>query len=550
MRRIILATAALIGLIILIVVIVVGYAYFNLNSIIASNRARLLAKASDAIGRPIEANEIKASLGRGISIEITGVKIEDDPAFSQLPFVQADDVFLKVQFLPLLHKEIDVTELVLRQPQIRIIRGTSGGMNLSTIAKKRHKEEFPGVNLPKSGGGSWFGGGLGASSGGGAPATGGVSIKTFTIEDGRIVYLDQAGGEPVTVNALNLKVANFSLTSPFDIELDLAAFGDHKNLEVSGTAGPIVKDGASTPRVRVPLKITANGSRTDDKIVIQQADLTLANLAAKITDIAIADGRVTARIDTNKFDLAPVAGMIARAQPFNPTGVAEVHTGIAIAGKQPHLDGTLTLANVNVAIPGGKTPPVSDFSGTIRLAGKGAKLGPLTFKLGSGHAQLEANADSLQPMHTTYRLSVDKITVAELVPSRAKAGDENLVQVSAAGTASNDGGAFSASTRLNAASGMLANVPFSLLTLDASYADKRVNVNSLKLGAFDGSIATAGVAALGGSPTFDFRVDTQNVNLQKALDSQHAKAANTIRGSLTANIQIAGEGKGFEQIKP
>ena len=193
---------------------------------------------------------------------------------------------------------------------------------------------------------------------------------------------------------------------------------------------------------------------------------------------------------------------------------------------------------------------MSDFNGTIRLAGKGANLGPLTFKLGSGHAQLEANADSLQPLHTTYRLSVDKITVAELMPSRANAGDENLVQVSATGTASNDGGAFSASTRLTAASGILANVPFSMLTLDASYADKRVNVNSLKFGAFDGSIATAGVATLGESPTFDFRVDTQNVNLQKALDSQHAKAANTIRGSLTANIQIAGEGKGFEQIKP
>ena len=63
MRRILLAAAALIGLIILIVVIVVGYAYFNLNSIIASNRARLLAKASDAIGRPIEGRLLLPSSG-------------------------------------------------------------------------------------------------------------------------------------------------------------------------------------------------------------------------------------------------------------------------------------------------------------------------------------------------------------------------------------------------------------------------------------------------------------------------------------------------------
>ncbi len=118
----------------------------------------MLARASDAIGRPLEADEIKASLGRGVAIEITGVKLADDPAFSQLPFVQADEVLLKVEFLPLLSKELKVTELVLRQPQIRIIRSTAGAMNVSTIAKKSGEN-----NLPKSGGGGswWSGGGSG-----------------------------------------------------------------------------------------------------------------------------------------------------------------------------------------------------------------------------------------------------------------------------------------------------------------------------------------------------------------------------------------------------
>src|ERR1019366_7528929 len=136
MRRLLLIVGGVIGVAILIVVALVGYAYLNLNSIIAANRARLLDRVSAAVGRPIEAGEIKASLGRGVGIEVTGVKLADDAAFSQLPFVQAADVFLKVELLPLLHKEIKVTELVLKQPQIRIIRSTSGTMNLSTISKK------------------------------------------------------------------------------------------------------------------------------------------------------------------------------------------------------------------------------------------------------------------------------------------------------------------------------------------------------------------------------------------------------------------------------
>lgn len=620
MRKVLLAAGGVIGVIILIVVALIGYAYFNLNSIIASQRTRLLARASDAVGRPIEANEIKATLGRGVAIEITGVKLADDPAFSQLPFVQADEVLLKVEFLPLLSKELKITELVLRQPQIRIIRGPAGAMNVSTIATKSGEKK-----PPKAGGGSWWGGGgLGSGNAGGASGAGAVSIRTFTIEDGRVLYLDQqTATAPVAINAINLKIDNFSLASPFDIALDLAAFGEHKNVELSGTAGPIMQNGAidtgaiqvdlestvgplalaqlrAVPQVAkalpraltftdavevkarisgtvdavhfeaagdltpnrivyapnfdkpagTPLKFTASGTRTNDKLTVQEANLTLANLKAKITQIAIAAGAVTARVDTNKFDLTPLAAMIAAARPYGPTGAAEVHTGVSLGGKQPRLNGLVTLANVNVAAPGGKAPPVSDFNGTIRLAGNAANLGPLTFKLGSGHAQLEASADSLQPMHASYRLSIDKITLAELVPSRQNEGDENLLQVAAAGVVSNGGGAVSGSTKLSAVSGMVANVAFTQLALDASYGGDRVNVNALKLGAFEGAIEAAGVATLGAAPTFDLRVNTQNVNLQQALASQHAKAADTIRGNLTATVQLAGQGKGFDQIKP
>lgn len=622
MRKVLLAAGGVIGVLILIVAALIGYAYFNLNSIIAAQRARLLARVSDAVGRPLEADEIKASLGRGVAIEITGVKLADDPAFSQLPFVQADDVLLKVEFWPLLSKELKVTELVLRQPQIRIIHGATGAMNVSTIGKKSGETTRP---KPGGGGSWWSGGGLGSGNAGGAaggaPA---VSIKTLTIEGGRVVYLDQqrAAG-PVTINAINLKIANFSLATPFDIALDLAAFGDHQNVALSGTAGPIMQNGAiDTGAIQVdlettigpvvlaqlkavpqlakalppaltftdavelkakisgtvdalhfeaagdltpnrvvyapsfdkpagtPLKFTASGTRTSDKLNVQEANLILANLHAKITQIAIAAGTVTARVDTNKFDLAPVAAMIAAARPYGPTGAAEVDTWVSLGGKQPRFNGLVTLANVNTAAPGGKAPPVSDFNGTIRLAGNVANVGPVTFKLGSGHAQLEASADSLQPLRASYRLSVDKITLAELVPSRQNEGDENLLQVSAAGVVSNAGGAVSGSTKLSAASGTIANVAFTQLALDASYGGERVNVNALKLSAFEGAIEAAGLATLGAAPSFDVRVNTQNVNLQQALASQRAKAAETIRGNLTATVQLAGQGKGFDQIKP
>ncbi len=633
MRRLLLIAGGAIAVVILIVAVVVGYAYFNLNSIIAANRTRLLDRASAAVGRPVQAGAIKAHLGWGVSIELSGVKLADDPAFSQLPFAQADQVLLKVELMPLLHKEIKVTELVLQQPQVRIIRDASGALNVSTLAKKSA------VNAGQPGAsGAQRQPGLGAS----ANKSAGVSkngqstapvrastaenvvVDTFIIEDGQVTYIDkQNGGAPVTVKNLNLKVTDFSLVNPFDVTLDLAAFGDRRNLAVSGTAGPIAKDNAieagaiplnltatvgpftlaqlksmpqaakalpralalsgavtlkgkiagtlddlrfdvasdlSSNRVAyapsfdkpagTTLKFTASGARTAGKLVVQQANLRLADLEAKLTKIELAAGKVRARLDTNKFDLAPIAKLSSAAQPYNPTGTAEIHTAIALEKSKPLLHGTVALANVNATLPNAKTPPIRDLNGTIRLAGNVANLGPLTFKLGSGNAQLQASVDSIQPLHVSYRLSVDKITLAELVPSRTDQGAENLTQVAANGTVSGSGSSLAASTKLSAASGILNNVPFKLLALDASYGANRVKVNSLKFGAFDGSIGATGVATVGAAQAFDFTVDAQNVNMQAALESQHSKAAGTIRGSLTGHIQIAGQGKNLDQIKP
>ncbi len=634
MRRLILVAGAVIGLAILIVVGVVGYAFLNLNSIIAANRARLLDRAAAAIGRPLEVAEIKATLGWGVAIDVTGVRLADDAAFSQLPFVQADEVLLKVELLPLLHKEIKVTELVLQRPQIRIIRSASGVINASTIAKTRNATGW--VLEPGAAPGPESGLAELANRPTGVPKSGRpqmsvsrstvnkVVIETFTMEDGRIVYIDnRAGGAPVTVNAVNLKVTHFSLAKPFDVALELAAFGDHQNLAVSGTAGPIVKDGAidtgaipvnldtsvgpltlaqlksvpelakvlphalvisdevklqakvtgtvdalnfdaatdlSSNRVAyaptfdkpagTELKVAASGVRSAGSVVVQQASLTVGDLRAKLTDIVLATGRMSARVDTNRFDLGPIASLIVRAQRYHAAGAVEIHAGVSLANSIPALNGTVALTNVTAATPNGKTPPVSDLNGTIRIAGNAANLGPLTFKLGSGSAQLEASVDSLQPLRASYRLSADKIRLAELAPGRKDAGNENLVQVSATGTVGNVGGALAGSTKLSAASGLLANVPFTLLAFDANYGGDRVKVNSLKFGAFDGTIGAAGVATIGAAPAFDFRIDAQNVNMQAALDSQHSKAANTIRGSLTGDLQIAGQGKGLDQVKP
>src|SRR5271165_5034437 len=139
MRKIILIGAIAVGALSLIVAAVLIYALTDLNSIIASRQKLLLDKVSEAVGRPVEMQQIKASLGWGVTVAISGVKIADDPAFSQLPFVAANQVSGAVELLPLLGGEVKVTRLVFDHPEIRVLRDAQGQLNVSTIGQGKQK---------------------------------------------------------------------------------------------------------------------------------------------------------------------------------------------------------------------------------------------------------------------------------------------------------------------------------------------------------------------------------------------------------------------------
>ncbi|HXZ87434.1 MAG TPA: AsmA-like C-terminal region-containing protein [Candidatus Binataceae bacterium] len=610
MRKFILITGAVVGVIIAILAALVFYAALNLDSIIAANRERILKIASDSVGRPVEAKQIKAHIGWGVMMDVSGVKIADDPAFSQLPFLQANDVYLQVEFVPLLAKSVKVTSLILDSPQIRLIRDRAGLLNASTIAKKPKEEAKPPSEAP-------------SGERGGAAGLAALTVKSLRIKNARLFYEDrQAGGSPISINALNLAVDNFSVNSPFDVALTLAALGDQKNLDVSGQVGPLLHDGAlnvnaiplkltaavgplaltqlksiaqltraippalsiSGPLLvnakadgtlnairfdagsdltgnavaysgildkpsGVPFKFDATGARENGKVGVRLANLTLASLELKASDITLDGGKVAARLDSNNFDLGGLAKVLTAAQKYSPTGNAAIHANVQLAGKQPSVTGTVTVANVNVAVPNAKVPPVGNLSGTIKMAGNTANLGPLTFNVGSGHAKLEAAAQSIQPLKATYQFSADTLKVGELVPSRQDLG-EQLSQLASNGTLSRDGNAIAATTKVTSASGMVVNVPYNDFALAAAYSGDRLTIDSLKLNTFDGSVAASGVATLGTTPTFNLKLNANNVDVRKALEAQKSKAAGTLRGNLTANAQVAGSGAGFDQIKP
>ena len=141
MRRVIVIAAAIVGAIVIFAGAILFYAATNLNSIIAERRQTILAKVSNALGRQVHADDIKVSLGWGIMADVTGVQVADDPDISKKPFIEASNVYTRLQLLPLLARRIEVTEVVLDKPVIRIVQTRDGKLNVTTLGRKKVESE-------------------------------------------------------------------------------------------------------------------------------------------------------------------------------------------------------------------------------------------------------------------------------------------------------------------------------------------------------------------------------------------------------------------------
>ena len=312
MRKLIRAAIVVVGVIVVVVVAVVIYAVLNLNGIIQKQRGLILSKASDAVGRKVDVQDIHASLGWGVIADLRGVTIADDPRFSQTPFVQAADVYARVALMPLLSHRVEVKQISLKQPVVHIIRNQRGQLNVSSIGKKPSTGEqvtpAPATPPPAAGTAPLKGAPLTEAQPSGQPsagagALGSVSVSSLTVEDATIVYQD-AGAAPVTVSAVNLDVENLGVSTPVDIKLSLAALGTSKNLSLTGKVGPLITNGViDTTAVPVAFSLDVGPVTMDQLKAVPQIAKALPP-QLQLTNPVTASIKVDGNPQTIAFNLA------------------------------------------------------------------------------------------------------------------------------------------------------------------------------------------------------------------------------------------------------
>ena len=197
----------------------------NVNSF----RPKIESEASSALGRQVTVGNLSLLLFSG-HVEADNIAIADDPAFSKSPFVTAQSLKIGVELMPLIFsRKVKVTEIVLEQPQINLLKAANGTWNFSSLGGPSTKKPAE----PKA-------------DESGAPPD--VPVGKLNVNNARLTVENVGSSrKPRVYDKVNIEVTNLSATSQFPFKLTalLPGGGD---ASISGKAGPIdPADAAKTP---------------------------------------------------------------------------------------------------------------------------------------------------------------------------------------------------------------------------------------------------------------------------------------------------------------
>ena len=608
MRRTLLISGIAVGAAVLIAGALTAYAFFNLSSIVARNQQRILAHVSDALGRQVQVGKMQAQIGWGVSVDVSGLTIADDPAFSAKPFLAANEVSIDVEFFPLLVGDARVTRLELIKPDIRIVMNAGGDLNVSTIGTSPEDVRRKAAHAPNPHGHK-------------RSSLADLSIKALSVEDGKIYFNDLSEkAAPIHVHHLDFDVTNFNAASAFDVETKFAFPGDVQNVEASGKLGPLLTQGvldASGIPVDLNLKLdsivldnlrpladigsqippglsipdpasvsgTARGTLSQLAIALS-TDLTanrvayatvfskptgtamtvnangtwgdqleIASLSLKLSDLELTASRfsgggaqpLSAQIDSNNFNLANLSPMITGAAGYDVAGMSEVHGTVKLSSP-PEANGTVSLKQIAMKPGPSWQSGISDLNSTIRFADGVEVVEPTSFTLGSAHGNIEGRVESLSPLKATYALKADSVKLAQIFASRLAGDVVNGLVVK--GTADGALAVPRISATIQSTDGSLENVSYHNLDSTAAYFNHRASARPLNLGVFGGSLTADADATLGDVPAFSVTLEMRNLNMEEALRSQNIDPAGRVRGFLTGNVAVSGSGTNWDRIRP
>jgi len=210
---------------VLVVLLLVAPFFIPVNQF----RPAIEEEASEALGRKVQLGNLSLSLISG-SLAAENLSIGDDPKFSSSPFLTAKSLNVGVDLMPLiLSRSLNVTGITIVNPDVTLLRNTSGQWNYSSLSGSAVKAKTKSKPV-------------------GSTSTGSeLTIKKLELKDGRLTVGSTSSKKRSTYDHVSITASNFSATSKFPVTVT-AQLPDGGSLKLDGNVGPLDEaDAALTP---------------------------------------------------------------------------------------------------------------------------------------------------------------------------------------------------------------------------------------------------------------------------------------------------------------
>src|SRR5262249_51979501 len=172
-------------------------------------------------GRDVSLGQMRLSLFP-LAFRVEDAVIGEDPAFGKgRPFAEVQTLYVRPEFWPLLHHELQIDSLQLQHPKVELIRDQKGTWNFASLMTgRKDKEQKP------------------------------VSLDVLKVYDGEVAITDLQQHKPRSVyDHIDLVVSDFAPEKPFSVDARAHIPGAGEQvLVLNGKAGPLQRDGmTNTP---------------------------------------------------------------------------------------------------------------------------------------------------------------------------------------------------------------------------------------------------------------------------------------------------------------
>ncbi|MGB8658649.1 MAG: AsmA family protein [Candidatus Zixiibacteriota bacterium] len=473
----------------------------------------LVPKIETALKRKVQIDDVSISIWGGLGVDVKGMRVLNPAGFVRPELFKFDQLSIRVKFMPLLRKRIEVKKLILSNPEISLEKNKDGISNYGDLITSSGGK----IVLP-------------------------LASDQVEIKDGTISYVDDQDGKSVILHkyeetarlSLDEKMENARATGKItvpQIELNLPSY--------KGTLPPLtfylehdINLNMSTDVLEIKaLKIgIAKISLTATGKVQNISATPVLDLAIQSTDISLAD--ILASLPKEK------------SSPLNKlttSGTLKVSASVQGEAKGeplPQFKGKIGLQNVKVEFAG--VPESFNMSyGEMNFDNRSLSFSSSQAQFGQAPMELKLVVENFSDPSITSELKA-KLNLAIVsafvrLPERTSLAGDAEINVKAYGKIKSSAGTIGPErmnftgqvqlTKVEATTPAL-GVPVSNLNADLSFQKGDVDISSLSLSLGSSSLSLQG--KLSGAipyflfkdqkkPLFSFNLNSPMLNLDEIL---------------------------------